>query len=113
MVDLIWFGFGKDSAKRCVITEVGIMKEQLLSINTSVLNQVLYPPAVKGTRTAHNSVYLIAFFQKQLSEVGTILSGNACDESFFQIGNKLKKTIENTNPLLANFIMRIFELINQ
>ena len=58
-------------------------------------------------------MHLIPFSQKQLREVGTILSGNACDESFFQIGNKLKKTIENINPLLANFIMGIFELINQ
>ena len=58
-------------------------------------------------------MHLITFSQKQIGQIGTILSGNACDKSFFQIDNKLKKTIENTNPLLANFIMRIFELINQ
>ena len=85
MVELIWFRFRKDSAKRSIITEVGVMEEQLFSIDISVLNQMLDPPAVKRTGTAHNSMHLIAFIQKQLSEVGTILTGNACDKGFFQM----------------------------
>ena len=113
MVELIWFGFGKNSTKRSIITEVGIMKEQLVSINTSVLNQVLDSPAVKRTGTTHNSMHLITFFQKQLGQIRAILSRDAGDEGFFQIDDKLKKTNESFESIKAKFNMRIFELINQ
>ena len=59
------------------------MEEQFLSINSRILNEMLDPPAVKRTGTAHNSMHLITFFQKQLGQVGTILSGDARNKSFF------------------------------
>ena len=85
MVKLIWFCFGKDSAKRGIVTEVSIMKEQFLSIYSRVLNEMIDPPAVKGTGTANDPMHLITFFQKQLGEVRTILTGDTCDEGFFQM----------------------------
>ena len=58
-------------------------------------------------------MYLIIFLQKQLGQVRTILTGDACDEGFFQIDNKLKKTVEIFDSIKAQFNMKVFELINQ
>jgi len=55
----------------------------------------------------------VTFFQEKFREIRTILSSDACDEGFFQIDNKLKKTIESFESIKAKFNMRIFELINQ
>ena len=88
------------------------MEKQLFSINTGVLDQMLDPPAVKGTWTTYNPMYFITFLQKQLGQIRTILSGDACDKGFFQIDNKLKKTLESFDSIKAKFNMRIFELIN-
>ena len=60
------------------------MKEQSFSINGRILYQVLYPPTVKGTWTADNTMYLIVFFKEQLCKVGTVLSGYTCDERAFK-----------------------------
>ena len=87
MIKLIWLSFGKDSAKRSIITKISIVKEQFLSINTQVLYQVLDPPAIKRTGSANNPMHLIiaTFFQKQIGKIRTILTGDACDKGFFQI----------------------------
>ena len=98
MVKLIWFGLGKDSAKRGIITEVGIMKEQLHSIYVKVLDQMFYTPAVKRTGTANNPMHLVTFFQKQIGQIRTVLSGNTSDEGFF-------KMLLNISDLLE-FIVR-------
>ena len=58
-------------------------------------------------------MHRVSFFQKQFRKIRTVLPGNSGDKGFFQIDNKLKKTIEIFEFIKAKFNMRIFELINQ
>ena len=86
MVELIWFSFGKNSAKRSIIIKICIVEKQFLSVKLRILDEMLDPPAVKRTGTTYNSMHLIiTFFQKQLSEIRTVLASNPCDEGFFQM----------------------------
>ena len=45
--------------------------------------QVLDAPVVRGAGTADDAVDLVAFAEEQLGEIGTVLTGDTCDESAF------------------------------
>jgi hypothetical protein len=41
------------------------------------------PAGVKGTGAADDAVHFVAFGQQQFRQIGTILSGDSCNERFF------------------------------
>jgi hypothetical protein len=54
-------------------------------IDMRVLIEMVNALGIKRRGSALNAVHDIAFFQKELSEVGTILASNAGDEGNFLI----------------------------
>ncbi len=68
---------------------------------------------VERARAADDSVDLVAFVKKKIGEVGSVLSGDACDECFFHAGfevaeewicgksmaSEYRQALPNKNPI--------------
>jgi len=68
------------------IRQVAVVQEEPLVMNLRIIEQMVNPPGVETARATDHAVDDIPFFKKLFSEVGTILSGNSCDESDFSHG---------------------------
>jgi hypothetical protein len=88
VINLAWADLAKNPAQRRRVREIAIMEEQTLVVDLRIAPQMFDSKQI--ARSAHNSMGGVAFFQQQLSQIRTILSGDAGDESDF-FGHMLMK----------------------
>lgn len=65
------------------VRQITVMQFEASILNVRVLVNVVNALCVEQTRTPLDAMYFIAFFQKKLSQVRTILTGNARDQGNF------------------------------
>ena len=96
VVDFIWYNFGHQMVETEAVGHVPIV--QVDFVFGRVLNpvQVFDPAPVETAGPPNQSVNLVTLFQKKLRKVGTILTGDAGDERFFQISD-LRYRIKKSN----------------
>jgi hypothetical protein len=56
------------------------MKMQALVVGVRVFINVVDAVGVEGAGTANNSVDFIVFAQQQFRQIGTVLTGNSCNQ---------------------------------
>ena len=52
-------------------------------IHNAVISEMVDSSGIKRTAPSDDAMYLIAFFEEQFCQIGTILAGNAGYECFF------------------------------
>lgn len=77
VVDLVGLYLLQDTRQVRGIGQVAIVQDQLLIIGMRILVDMVDTLGVERRRTTLNAVNLIAFGQEKLSQIGSILSGNA------------------------------------
>jgi hypothetical protein len=65
------------------VREIAVMQEQARAIHMRILVDVVDAAGVEAGGAADDAMNLIAFFQQQFGQIGTVLAGDAGDECFF------------------------------
>ncbi len=59
------------------------MQFEIGVIYMGILIDMIYPLGIKRGGPAFNAVHLIAFFQQELRQIGSVLAGHTGDKRFF------------------------------
>ena len=65
------------------ISEVAVVEKKPGAVDVGVGVDVIDAGGVEGAGAADDSMNLVAFVEKKVGEVGSVLTGDACDECFF------------------------------
>ena len=85
IVDLVWLYLLNQSNQVGAVGQIAIMQEKASVTFVWVLIQMIDAVCIEQRGTSFEAVDLIAFFQKELGKVGSVLSGYACDDRFFHV----------------------------
>lgn len=83
VVDLVGLQLIEELGQIDRIREVAVVEEKPHPINVRILVKVIDAGRVEGAGPADNPVHLIALGDQQVGQVGTVLTGDSCDECFF------------------------------
>ena len=79
VVDFIGFELVEELHERNRVGEVAVVKVQPLVGPVLVGAKVVDPGPGHRAAAAHDAVHLVAFFEKQFGQVGTVLAGDTGD----------------------------------
>jgi len=52
-------------------------------MDVRILVKMIDPLGVEGAGAPDDAVHFVTFFEEQFGEIGTVLTGDSCDEGFF------------------------------
>ena len=67
------------------VRQVAEMQEHAAVFGMDILVEMVDPAGVVGGSAAFDAVDFITFFQQQFGQVGTVLTSDSCDKSFFHV----------------------------
>lgn len=83
VVDFVRLGFLHDADEVGCVRHVAVMQDEAWVFLVRILIDVFDAAGVEGRRTALDAVDDIALIEQQLSQVSTILAGDAGNEGYF------------------------------
>ena len=80
VVDLVRLHLAEDAGEVGAVGQVAVVQAEARVLDVRILVDVIDPLGVEERGAAFDAVDLVAFFEQELGEVGTVLSGDAGDE---------------------------------
>ena len=85
IVDLVGLDFLHDVRENAGVGQIAVVQEEVAAGDMRILIKMIDAIRIEQRRAALDAVHFVAFFQQELREVGSILSGDAGDEGFLQV----------------------------
>ena len=82
VVDFLGLDLVDEVLEASCTTHIAVVKQEACFV-VRVIIEMVNATGVEGTRTPDQPMYLIAFKEKKLGEIRTVLASDACDKSFF------------------------------
>ncbi len=86
VVDFVGLDLADEAGEVRGIGEVAVVEAEVRISHLMMLVDVIHSLRVEGGCSTLNAMDFVAFFEEELSEVGSVLAGDAGDECFFIFG---------------------------
>ena len=90
MVNLLRLKFVEQLYQVHRVRQVAVVQEHSHAVDVRIGVKMINPRRVKRARAANDPVDFVAFFQKQIGEITSVLAGNAGDQRFFHERNNCR-----------------------
>ena len=85
VVDFVGLDFADQSGEVGGIGEITVVEAEVRISHLVMLVDVIHSLRVEGGCSTLNAMDFVAFFEEELGEVGSVLTGDTGDECFFRV----------------------------
>jgi hypothetical protein len=83
MIQFHRLNIGNNATESRAVGKIAIVEKQPAFIQPLIAPKMLYPGSQQIAGTPHNSVHRVSLFQKQLAQVGAVLTGDPGNQRDF------------------------------
>jgi hypothetical protein len=83
VVDLVGLHFLNDAHQAGGVGQVAVMQHEVAVVDVRILVQVVDAVGVEQAGAAFDAMHLVALFEQELRQIGTVLAGHARDQCYF------------------------------